>query len=183
MSENVDDFLRLSVYFFEVVIFVIATRKCFWEKYSFLKIVGAVILSPVTAILLANLIAIANLDGFSEYSYESIVQYAILYSIIQTAMLLFFLAGYIWFVKAKNPSIALFVFLCYSLLVPNYFYVAVVKAGLLNYFLQVVLAILFYVVLIRPLSRLTHERIVTNTKLFILLPTLTTIYNAITCSR
>ena len=43
-----------------------------------------------------------------------------------------------------------------------------------------ILIVLFYVILVRPLSRLTRTKIVTNTRLFILLPALAAIYNAIT---
>ncbi|MCR4599296.1 MAG: hypothetical protein K5678_09725 [Acetatifactor sp.] len=80
--------------------------------------------------------------------------------LIQTISLLIFLAGYVKFAKAKNPSIALFIFLCYSLMVPNFIFDVILVHPTVIFILQGVLVILFYVILVRPLSKLTKERII-----------------------
>ena len=180
MSDTLQTVLRFSIYFYELIFFIVITRKLFWEKCSFLKVVGAAILSPVTSVFLGNLLAVSFMDDISGASSGELVMFGVLFILIQTISLLIFLAGYVKFVKAKNPSIALFIFLCYSLMVPNLVFDVILVHPTVIFILQGVLVILFYVILVRPLSKLTKERMVTNPKLFILLPVLTTVYNMIT---
>ena len=180
MAEDLDLLIRFSVYVFEVIFFVIITRKLFWEKYSFWKVVGCALLSPVTGALFSNVVAIYMLEDFEGTSGGYLAIYGILFVLIQTVGVLLFLGGYVRLVKAKNPSIAMFVFLSYSLMVPNFMINVVLERPIIAVALQVILVILFYVILIPPLAKMTKERVTTNLKLFIILPALTTLYNMVT---
>ena len=160
MSDTLQTVLRFSIYFYELIFFIVITRKLFWEKCSFLKVVGAAILSPVTSVFLGNLLAVSFMDDISGASSGELVMFGVLFILIQTISLLIFLAGYVKFVKAKNPSIALFIFLCYSLMVPNLVFDVILVHPTVIFILQGVLVILFYVILVRPLSKLTKERMV-----------------------
>jgi len=184
MLESLDIAIRLSVYVFELIIFVLITRKLFFEKTSWkrtiLRILGCAFLSPVMAVLVSDYIAIDVLEDFQGQSVQSIVSYSISYSLFQIVGLVLFLVGYVKFVKAKNASIAMFVFLCFAMMVPNLYYDVLLEWPLIGVTLQAALVIAFYFVLVPPLSRLTKERMTTNSKLFILLPALTTLYNSVT---
>ncbi len=181
MSEDLDYIIRLSVYLFELVVFVIITRKLFWEKYSFWKVVCCALLSPVTGVLLFNTVAVDVLEEFSVTSSSGYLAiYGSCFVLIQTVGLLLFLGGYVKLTKAKNPSIAMFVFLSFSLMVPNVMINFTLQRPIIAVALQVILVILFYVILIPPLAKMTKERVTTNLKLFIILPALTTLYNMVT---
>lgn len=178
MIINMDFFLRLPVYIFELVFFVVITRMCFFEKYSLKGIAGSVLFSPVSSVLFSNIFALTVLEPFSEYSTQSIVFYSMKITLFQTVFQLVLLVGYVKFVKAKNPSIALFLFLCYYQMVPNFLIVSLLNTSILSYLLPAVLVVAFYFVLAKPLSKITRTRIVTDTKLFVVLPVLTSLYNA-----
>ncbi|MBR6478706.1 MAG: HD-GYP domain-containing protein [Lachnospiraceae bacterium] len=179
MNGILDFMLRMPVYVFELVFFVVITRKCFLEKYSFKNVVAAVLLSPVIGVLATTVIGVALFEPSSEYAKSGFVIFSIEFTLFQTACMLLLLWAYVKFVKAKNPSIALFVYLCYYQMVPNLFMVSQLNASLMSYLLPSCLIVVFYVFLVKPLSKLTRTRIVTNTKLFVILPLLTAVYNAI----
>lgn len=184
MNESLDLAIRFSVYLFEIVFFVVITGRLFWEKSTvwrtILRILGSALLSPVMAVLISDYIAIDVLEDFQGQSVKSIVSYSISYSLFQIVGLALFLALYVKLVKAKNASMAMFVFLCYAMMVPNLYYDILLEWPLIGIALQAVLVLLFYFILVPALSKLTKERISTNSKLFVLLPALTTLYNSVT---
>ena len=178
MSGFLDFLIRMPVYALELVFFIVITRKCFLERYSFRGIAGSVLLSPVTGVLASNFLALIIFVEPSIYSVHDFIRFSLECTIFQTVFLLIQLVGYVKFVKAKNPSIALFVFLCYYQMVPTLFLVSQLNASVFGYVLPACLIITFYFVLVRPLSKLTRTRIATDTKLFVTLPVLTAVYNA-----
>ena len=92
-----------------IVGFVIVTKKCFFEKYTFGNIIVPIILSPILSNFLAHLFT--ERMCYSNDLKESVSGF-VLYSIIQIAFCLVQLLIYVKFVKAPNTSIAIFIYLC-----------------------------------------------------------------------
>ena len=171
--------VTMSIYLLGAVFFVFVSKKCFMEGKSVKKLIACFFLSPSIGYFCSDIFSI-NCFGDSYYSGNQWAMVAyVLFSaglqIIVQAVMLFF---YIKLMRPKNASVAVFMYLCSVMLVPNlYFWVT--TSTVLPFFLYIFLHVLFYFSTVKPLSGMTRKRLVTNPKLFVILPLITFAFNTL----
>lgn len=167
------------LYLISAVFFVIISKKCFMEKWHIGKAIACFLLSPSMACLLSNSITFE--DGANELFFGSsaeLIVFIINIAGIQLAIQLVMLFIYVKLMHAKNASIAVFIYLCSTMLIPNIYLIITTKT-ILPFFFYVVLHILFYFSTVRPLSEMTRTRQITDAKLFVILPAATFVFNTV----
>ena len=175
------DFLLNLVFLIQIgsaIYFIAITGKLFDVKKRFIPIL--LLISPSVA-------SFASLcfDAFflnSGSGMEAVIKGVCANTFILFALQIIFLLIYVKIVKAKNPSIAVFIYLCSTMLVPGMMLVydtTSSMAGLIPELAYICLHVLFYRMVVKPLEGLTKERQVTNVKLFMLMPTLAFIFNTL----
>ena len=157
-----------------IVGFVIVTKKCFFEKYTFGNIIVPIILSPILSNFLAHLFT--ERMCYSNDLKESVSGF-VLYSIIQIAFCLVQLLIYVKFVKAPNKSIAIFIYLCCMVFCTyNDTYETIFentlnnRVGLINSLIILVAALFFYKMVIIPVSELTPNSQKHGMAAFVVIP-------------
>ena len=89
--------------------FVIVTKKCFFDKYSFSRAVVPALLSPIMPCMIALM---TTMDMWYSPDMKEVVGGHILYAAIILGIMAVQLPLYIVFVKPKNRSAAVFLYLC-----------------------------------------------------------------------
>ena len=171
-------FADLLEYIASAIFFMMISQKLFFVRRS--KAAGFVLLS-----ISPSIAVIYSFTASYEFSdMQAGIKQALIGAAANTAFSLFmqliFLFLYIKTVHAKNPSIALFVYLCSTMIVPGITVLYDSTSPYATYIpviLYIFLHILFYKMIVVPLSELTRQRQVTNTRLFVVLPVIAFIFN------
>ena len=173
---SVYEVLLLLIYPLEALFFVFTTKKCFFEKLTIPKGLLIFLISPSNIQLASNSILYLMTD-------DNNLRDLLLYSAIKTIALvvgqLICLYLYIKIVKAKNSSIALFLYLCSAMLTPGSDIDQVILYPALPFFCTLVLLGLFYNLTVRPLSVIAQERQETDYRLFVIPPVIVFVYRTI----
>ncbi len=170
--------LLFGVYIIGAVIFVFATRKCFLQKMTIPQGLALFLLSPPAGYLLAFFINLATSPAvMEETDLGKMVFFAIRNVVIQIAIQGICLALYVKLVKAKNTSLAVFVYICSVMIVPAFMYFTMDRTivPLLGY---AALNFMFYFLVIKSLAKISGEHQVTNAGLFAVLPACSFTFNS-----
>ena len=176
-----DDLFALLIFLtypLAAIFFVIVTKKCFVKKLTVPKAIGLFLLSPCVSYIIPYFIVFVLFFDKIDYGLENIIKYVATNTIVQLLIQILFVVIYLKIVKANNSSIAMFVYLCSSIIIPDFTYLlnTTNKIPLICYW---ILHIAFFKMVIIPLSDITNEKKVTNAGLFVILPLLTFIYNTV----
>lgn len=117
-------------------------------------------------------------DVYSITADSSQIQYILCSAGIQLLAHMVCMAAYIGLVRAMNASMAMFVYLCSAMLVPE-FYTMLLSQSLIPMLCYVGLHILFYFLAVIPAAELTGARQTTNVGLFAALPAATYLFNTL----
>lgn len=180
--EYLFDLLFRLIYIFSSIYFIIISKKCFIEKMTIPKTIGLFFLSPYFAYALPQLLyagyVYATNQDVDMMDVKVVIVNESVYALAQLAILFVFMVMYIKVVKAKNPSIAMFVYLCSVMIIPGPGYLLMTKT-VIPYVIYTILHLMLYKLVIVPLSGITKEKQVTDAKLFVILPFLTFLYNIV----
>lgn len=177
MTENV--YIGIKVlYLFCAVFFVFISHKCFFEKRSIPKLLVLFFISPVTASFGGFIYYAASLNSLSWANTPEMIKEAVFQTLVQIVMQLILMAIYILLLKPKNKSIAIYVYLSASTLIPgmNFLLVSYSVIPIVLYF---ILHFLFYNLNISRIAELSKNKQVTDSKLFIILPSMAIVFNAV----
>ena len=154
--------------------FIFVTKKCFFKKCSILNIILLILLSPIASTLLAHYLTTSMC--FSTDVSTSVWGY-ILYSVILLVFVSLQLFLYVKYVKAPNTSIAVFIYLCclvfctyddaYETVFENELLSGM---ALINNLIILAGAIVFYKMVIEPVSNLTADKQGQGMTVFIIIP-------------
>ncbi len=177
MSDVIFSILFLVLYIAEAVFFVYITFKCFFDKFSIGKSILLAVISPASgffvAYILATLFLGDDLDGT-----EAII-FSVAITAFQIILQLIFILLYVKIVKTENPSIAIFLYLCGIMLVPEITLMFSLTNSFLPIIVPVIMAVVFYFITVRPLSKITRIKQETDSRLFIILPAIVFVYHTI----
>lgn len=174
--------LGIIQFLFSAAFFVFTTKKLFSIKLGIPKTIAIFILSPASGYLISYLIYLSLF--YNELSYGSadtteLWIEVILAPLFQLIVQLSFMFFYTKLVQCENKTVSVYLYLCSAMLVPGFMYVftttTVVPAIIYG-----ALHVVFYFVVIKPLSDIVKKQIVTDVRLFVLLPGLTMIFNTLT---
>ena len=157
---------NILIYFYVFAIhisFVIVTKKCFLDKYSFKNIAIPILLSPSVA---TNAIYWFIDDIYWGSTPEETIVGHMIYILVLLAIVAVQLPFYIKFVKPKTKSFAVFIYLCclvfslYNNIVENSIVASSSVAGniWLRNLLMIVAAVIFYRVVIVPFSEVSRTK-------------------------
>ena len=177
MSDVIFSILFLVLYIAEAVFFVYITFKCFFDRFSIGKSILLAVISPASgffvAYILATLFLGDDLDGT-----EAII-FSVAITAFQIILQLIFIFFYVKIVKTENPSIAIFLYLCGIMLVPEITLMFSLTNSFLPIIVPVIMAVVFYFITVRPLSKITRIKQETDSRLFIILPAIVFVYHTI----
>ena len=166
-----------GIYLFSAIFFVIVSKKCFFDRLSVPKGILIFLLSPA----LGQLIAVFITDQTFTYEFQNKMQMvwlAVYMTVVQLVLQILAMIIYLKVVKANTGGIALFVYLCSVQIIPN---MLILVLGVLTSYIACVcfllLHVMFYFLTVVPLSEFKHKKQFTDTKLFVILPILTYIFN------
>lgn len=172
-------FILFASYLVYALLFVFITRKCFFEKMGVLRSIVVFFISPSMSYAISYVAMVGFIDLIEGSSVREIILKIILSAAVQVTTQIILMLVYMKIVKARNNSIAMFVYLCSVILVPNMLYLAFSNASFIAALIYLALHILFYCLVIKPLSGIQKEKLVTDKRLFAILPVLTYIFNTI----
>ena len=168
----------IFLYIFSAVYFVVISRKLFLIRKSKAANVVLFMISPSLSVFFSFLSG-AGLEGVSEGIWQAVLG-SVVDALFSLILQLAFLVIYVKVVRAKNPSIAIFVYLCSVMIVPGMIFLydsTGPYATFIPLLLYIFLHVLFYKMIVVPLSEITKEKQVTNVKLFVILPVIAFIFN------
>ena len=179
-------FAVIGIYLFSALFFVFISKQCFIETKPVRKCIASFFLSPsfgyFVSFMLNTLLDEANMfgDDFTDYKW-GVLGYAASAAVLQLLLQIMCMYLYLKIINAKNPSIAMFVYLCSIMIVPSIIYmVSFSDLGFMILALSyLILHIIFYILAIIPLKAFSKEEQATNTKLFILVPGITYLFNTL----
>ncbi|MCR4645756.1 MAG: HD-GYP domain-containing protein [Oscillospiraceae bacterium] len=174
---NITNIILVMLYVAEAGFFVFVTKKCFFEKLPFYKAILLLLLSPSTAHLLSAIIGEAVCG--SDDSVSSLLLYCTIVTLLLVAFQILFLLLYIKIVHAINRSVALFLYLCSTMLVPGITMVFSTDYPAVPIICTILLSIAFYFLAVRQLIRIAREKQITNPKLFVTLPVIVFLYKTV----
>ena len=178
MSESAMDF-SLSIYLIGAVFFAFYSKKCFMEKWQIGKVILCFLLSPSVGYGVAFALTLNCWEKmFDLDSFGTIIWNVLTIEGVQVLVLLIMMLFYVKLVHAQNRSISVFIYLCSSMFIPSVYFL-VTSLSLIPYFLYVALHFLFYFTTVKPLSKITRTKQITDAKLFVILPVITCLFNAI----
>ena len=159
--------------------FIIVTKKCFFEKYSFSNIIVPILLSPILSNVIIHFLTESM---FYNDDLNTAIKGYILYTTLQVVLALVQLLLYVKFVKAPNTSTAVFVYLCCMVFCTyNDSYEAIFESTLqtggavINSLIIIICAVIFYKMVIVPLYNLTAGKQKHGMAVFIVIPTIAVI--------
>ena len=101
------------------VSFVFVTGKCFGKKLSIPKILVLLAVSPSVGSLASFLFSLGLNQEVMDFDEKVMLAFGLQSMGMQLAVQGFFLWIYVKIIKAKNTSIAVFVYMCSTLIVPG----------------------------------------------------------------
>ena len=183
MTSEVSDFylyfILFASYLAYALLFVSITRKCFSEKIGVLRSIAVFFISPSTSYAISYVAMVGFIDLTGGSTVREIILKIILSTVVQVITQIILMLVYMKIVKTRNNSIAMFVYLCCVIMVPNMLYIAFSNTSFIAALIYLGLHILFYCLVIKPLSGIQKEKVVTDKRLFAILPVLTYIFNTI----
>ncbi len=163
-----------------LIYFIFVTKKLFFKKLSVLKGFLLVLVSPLCSFALTSLAS-----GFISYVFsleddlgDILLTITLLFGvqlIFQTVTLFLYLK----IVKAVSPPIAVFIYVCNILLLPNITLFALSSAVWILVIINIALMIMFYFLTIKPMCVIAGEKLKTNILLFVLLPVVAYLFSAL----
>ncbi len=170
-------YINLLLYIISSVLFIISSVTCFRLKKSIPKIAALFLLSPtvgntISFLTSAYLDSLLGWNAFYDAGFKESVLFAVLSTGVQLLIQAISMALYVRLVKAQNSSIAIFVYLCSVMIIPPALFI-VLETTLFSMLFYLVLNIMFFFLVIRPLAVVSGEHQVTDRKLFLILPTVT----------
>lgn len=182
-----DIFQNIIIYFYVVAIhisFVIVTKKCFLDKYSFKNIAIPMLLSPSVA---TNAIFWFMDNIFWGSTPEETVMGHLIYILVLLVVVAVQLPFYIKFVKPQTKSFAVFTYLCclvfslYNNIIENSIVASSFVSGNIWFrnLLMIVAAVVFYRIVIVPFSRVSRTKQERRLTAFILIPAVATVIKLI----
>ena len=173
---SVSDYLLLLMYPLEAVFLVFMSKKCFFDKLSVWKAILIFMFSPQSFYFIAYFITRFQFGSDEHYVLNTIVNTLMLFT-----LLLIFTFIYIRIVKAKNRSIAFFMYLSSAMLVPGlsmafdfgykYPYLLIVLAFILN--------AAFYYLVGRSVAELSQTKQDTKLRMFVTLTVTVFVYRSV----
>ena len=170
--------INLSIFIVSSIFFVINSKKCFLDKLTIPKAILTFLLSPSIGSALSYILMIVFMDGYDFELLQVAISMSVIAALLQLGIQAILMFLYVKLMHAPNPSMSVFVYLCSAMLVPGFIYMLITES-ILPFILYFLLHILFYRMTILPASELTRSRQVTDAKLFVVLPTLTFLFNSI----
>ena len=172
-------------YILSGVFFALISGKCFFDKLNIPKMLCAFLLSPAIGQGVTFIIGEKAID-FSENSKKGTLMYALVTVGIQLILQMIMMFLYIKLVKANTSAISMFVYLCSIQLIPNSAILTIAQLiSNTKYFWGgfLFLHVMFYFLAVVPISKYKNKKASTDTKLLIILPILTYIFNTIITAR
>lgn len=175
------DMLIGLLYLVFALFFAYISYKCFFEKFSIPKIILTVIISPVTGYLFFSINIIYDYyisETSGNASISTLIFYSTVHLFLQFFIYTIMVFLYVKLMKAKNASLPIFIYMCSLTLIPGVYYL-INAYSYIPVLCYVFLYLLFYKMVVKQVAAISKTRQITDLRLFIILPVMTSIFNMV----
>ena len=163
-----------------LIYYVFVTKKIFFKRLSIIKGFLLVLVSPLCSLLLASSFGDLIFGFFATEDGQPELLFVVFFLFgVQLIFQIITLFLYLKIVKAVNPSIAVFIYVCNILLLPNVTLFILTDAVWILVLVDIALMVLFYFLTVKPMSVIAGKKLKTNILLFILLPVVAYLFSAL----